>query len=273
MPTASFDSPKPFLKWVGGKRQLMDHLVAALPAHFNRYFEPFVGGGALFFELQPVRAFLWDSNEELIDTYITLRDDVEGVIRHLKRHVYQKEHYYEVRAKRVSRLSPQGRAARMIFLNRTGFNGLYRVNQRGEFNVPFGRHANPRICNEQNLRAVSKSLIGVDLRATSFEAVLKNARKGDFIYLDPPYIPLSKTSNFVAYQKHGFGLDNQEVLADVIEQLDQRGCYIMLSNSDVPWMKKRYRKFHIEKVSASRNVNSKATARGHVGELIVTNYR
>lgn len=250
----------------------MAHLLYSLPLHFNRYFEPFVGGGALFFELQPARAFLWDSNQELIETYTALRDDVEGVIRLLKRHVYEKEYYYQVRSKSVAKLSPQGRAARMIFLNRTGFNGLYRVNSKGQFNVPFGRHKNPCICNTENLRAVSKSLENVDLRATSFERILKIARKGDFVYLDPPYIPLSKTSNFVSYQRHGFGMDNQENLAGVFEQLDKRGCYLMLSNSDVPWIKERYGKFVIQEIRASRNVNSKASERGHVGEVIVTNY-
>lgn len=263
---------KPFLKWVGGKRQVMPHLLAALPKKFNRYFEPFVGGGALFFELQPAQAYLWDSNAELIDTYIVLRDDVEGVIRHLKKHVYSKEHYYHVRSRETNRLSPAGRAARMIYLNRTGYNGLYRVNSKGQFNVPFGRYNNPLICNKEKLRIVSDCLTNVDLQTASFERVLSVAQKGDFIYLDPPYIPLSKTSNFVAYQKIGFGMDNQESLANVFEQLHNRGCCLMLSNSDVPWMKRRYGQFNIKRISATRNVNSKASQRGKVGELIVTNY-
>ncbi len=269
---APIDSPRPFLKWVGGKRQLMPHLMGALPQNFNRYFEPFLGGGALFFELMPVRAFLSDCNMELIETYAAIRDDVEGVIRHLKRHRYTEEHYYRVRAQNVARMSDAGKAARMIYLNRTGFNGLYRVNSKGEFNVPFGRHTNPRICDENNLRAVAASLEDVELRVASFEHTLDSARKDDLIYMDPPYIPLSRTSNFVAYQKHGFGMENQESLAKVFESLDARGCYLMLSNADVPWMKRRYRGYRIRPVRAARCVNARASARGPVGELIVTNY-
>ena len=269
---SAIESAKPFLKWVGGKRQIMHHLMDALPQSFNRYFEPFLGGGALFFELQPVRAFLADANDELIDTYAAVRDDVEGVIRHLKRHRYNQDDYYKVRERNPARLSPAGRAARMIYLNRTGFNGLYRVNSKGLFNVPFGRHANPRICDENNLRCVSASLSDAELAIASFEHVLEYARKGDFIYMDPPYIPLSQTSNFVAYQKHGFGMENQEMLAGMFEKLDKRGCRLMLSNSDVPWMKQRYTGFRIRRICAARCVNSKASARGPVGEVIVTNY-
>ncbi|MBN2718757.1 MAG: DNA adenine methylase [Deltaproteobacteria bacterium] len=269
---AIIGTPKPFLKWVGGKRQVMPHLIAALPGNFNRYFEPFLGGGALFFELQPVRAFLSDTNDELIGTYAAIRDNVGGVIRHLKRHRYTEDYYYQMRDRNPARLSPEGRAARMIYLNRTGFNGLYRVNSKGQFNVPFGRHSNPCICNDDNLRLVAASLAGVALRIASFEHVLEFARKGDLIYMDPPYIPLSQTSNFVAYQKHGFGMDNQEALAEVFEKLDRRGCYVMLSNSDVPWMKRRYAGFRIRRIRAARCVNSKASARGPVGEVIVTNF-
>ncbi|MBN2527247.1 MAG: DNA adenine methylase [Deltaproteobacteria bacterium] len=269
---AAAENPKPFLKWVGGKRQIMNHLTDSLPPRFNRYFEPFVGGGALFFEMQPARAILSDTNDELIGAYTAIRDDVEGVIRHLKRHRYTESHYYEVRSKNLTRMSLAGLAARMIYLNRTGFNGLYRVNSRGEFNVPFGRHSNPRICNVDNLRAVSAALQSVDLRVASFENVLDSARKGDFVYMDPPYIPLSRTSSFVAYQKHGFGMENQEALAKVFAALDARGCYVMQSNSDVPWMRSRYSEYSIRRIRAVRCVNSKASGRGHVGEVIVTNY-
>jgi len=164
------------------------------------------------------------------------------------------------------------RAARMIYLNKTGFNGLYRVNSRGKFNVPFGRHRNPVICDAANLRKVSAALQSVDIIADSFEQVLKRPRQGDFVYMDPPYIPLSRTANFVAYQKRGFGMEQQEQLAQVFEALDAKGCLLMLSNADVDWMRTRYRRFHLHHVRATRNVNSRAADRGPVGELIVTNY-
>lgn len=263
---------RPFLKWVGGKRQIIDDLKRLCPPSFRRYFEPFAGGGALFFALQPRRAVLSDANGELIDTYTAIRDHVEGVIRALKTHVYTSEHYYDVRGLDPAGLSMVQRAARMIYLNKTGFNGLYRVNSRGKFNVPFGRHRNPVICDAANLRKVSAALQSVDIIADSFEQVLKRPRQGDFVYMDPPYIPLSRTANFVAYQKRGFGMEQQEQLAQVFEALDAKGCLLMLSNADVDWMRTRYRRFHLHHVRATRNVNSRAADRGPVGELIVTNY-
>jgi DNA adenine methylase len=263
--------PAPFLKWVGGKRQVLFAIKPLIPAAFNHYFEPFTGGGALFFDLHPEKATLTDLNQELIDTYISVRDNVPQVIKYLKQHIYQKEYYYRIRALNPFKLCPEERAARMIFLNKTGYNGLYRVNSKGIFNVPFGRYANPAICDEPRLLAASRALQKADISCNSFETILITARKGDFIYFDPPYIPVGEQS-FVGYQKKGFGMENQEKLADIFDTLVKRGCFVMLSNSDVPWMRRRYSNYSMYPVKVSRNVNSKAHARGRTGELIITGY-
>ena len=265
--------PRPFLKWVGGKTQLLQYLTEMIPESTGIYHEPFVGGGALFFELAPNRAVLSDLNQELIDCYRAVRDSVEEVIEILKTHRYEKEHFYQVRAVDPWQLSLTERAARMIYLNRTGFNGLYRVNSKGEFNVPFGRYTNPTICDEPNLRACSRRLQGVELLCEPFEAVLTRAKSGDLVYFDPPYIPVSNTSNFTAYEKSGFGMDSQEHLAEIFDELAERGVFAMLSNADVPWMRSRYEEHYLRPIKAARNVNSKADKRGPVSELIVTNYQ
>ncbi len=264
--------PRPFLKWVGGKSQLLTHLLGMIPKDFRTYHEPFVGGGALYFELAPSKAILSDLNRELIDCYTAVQGNVEKVITALKRHRYDKEYYYEIRGQDPFKLSPVKRAARMIYLNRTGFNGLYRVNSKGEFNVPFGRYKDPLICDESNLRACSEQLRRVELKRSSFEKVLKHARERDLVYFDPPYIPLSDTAYFTAYEKSGFGMSNQERLAEVFDELAERGVYVILSNSDVPWMRSRYRAHSIHSVKALRNINSKGDKRGRVGELIVTSF-
>lgn len=264
--------PRPFLKWVGGKTQLLQDLIRCAPSFRGQYLEPFVGGGALFYELLPRRARLSDLNRELIDCYTAVRDQVEAVILALQVHRYEKSYYYEVRDVDPWELGAAERAARMIFLNKTGFNGLYRVNSRGNFNVPFGRYKNPRICHTENLRACAEALQGVKLGCESFEAVLKHARKGDFVYFDPPYVPLSNTANFTAYEKSGFGMSNQEKLAEVFDRLDHMGVFVMLSNSDVPWIHEHYAGHRIRTVMARRSVNSNTRKRGFVGEVVVTNY-
>lgn len=263
--------PKPFLKWVGGKRQLLPDLRLRFPAFDGRYHEPFLGGGAVFFDLGPDRAVLSDRNEELIDCFCAVRDHTDEVIAQLRKHVYEREHYYEVRAVRPEKLTKIQRAARMIYLNKAGFNGLYRVNSKGEFNVPFGRHKNPNICDESNILACAQALQGTTILCRSFEMVETTAEAGDFVYFDPPYIPLSATS-FTSYQRNGFGMYAQELLAKVYELLDKKGVHVMLSNSDVPWIHERFKKFRISLVKARRNVNSVCSGRGFVGEVVVTNY-
>ena len=263
---------KPFLKWVGGKRKVLKWLRDLYPPSYGRYYEPFVGGGAVFFDLGPRRATLSDTNGELIECYCTVRDRVDELIEALKIHVYDKEYYYRIREQDPGDLDPVKRAARMISLNHTGFNGLYRVNSKGKFNVPFGRYVNPTICAEPTLRACSSRLANSRMLEQGFEKVLSSAKKNDFVYLDPPYIPLSKTANFTAYQKRGFGMDNQERLADVFDELSVRGVFAMLSNSNGEWVHGRYSDYKIAEIEAARQINSVSTRRGPVGEIVVTNY-
>ena len=244
-----------------------------LPSSFDRYFEPFLGGGALFFLLQPQTPHLSDINQDLIDTYTTVRDDVDALIQALGVHHNDKEHYYATRAIKPETLAPPQRAARMIFMNRTGFNGLYRVNKKGEFNVPFGKYKNPRICDTVTLRSCANALAHARISHRPFDAVLNDAQKGDFIYFDPPYVPLSPTSQFTSYIPGGFGLQAQEHLADVFRQLTDKGIQVMLSNSDTPLVRKLYSGFPIKQVQASRSINSNASRRGKVNEVIVRNYQ
>jgi DNA adenine methylase len=269
------DQPRPFLKWAGGKTQLLPQLRPLLPPRdrIGRYFEPFVGSAALFFALRPRRAVLSDVNRELVSSYRAIKNDVEGVIRELRAHVYGAEHYYRVRDEvRPASLSPTARAARTIYLNKTCFNGLYRVNRAGRFNVPFGRYTNPSICDADNLRACSLALRHVELAVRDFSDVAKHARAGDFVYFDPPYVPLSDTSDFTSYIPGGFGAAEQQRLAKVFAQLAQSGVHVMLSNSDTPPVRSLYARFHIHPVLASRSINSKITKRGKVGEVVVTSY-
>lgn len=267
--------PRPFLKWVGGKAQLLDQLRPLLPRRFGRYFEPFVGGAALFFDLrarQGAPASLSDVNAELVGCYLAVRDRVEDVIAALRAHTYDEEHYYAVRDLRPAELGPAERAARTIFLNRVGYNGLYRVNRSGRFNVPFGRHTNPRICDAVNLRACSRALRGVSVEERDFSRVLDHAKKGDFVYFDPPYVPLSPTSDFTAYVPGGFREREQRALAEVFAKLARRGVHVMLSNSNAPLVRELYDGFPIDVVYAARSVNSKATGRGKLAEVVVRSY-
>ena len=269
---------RPFVKWAGGKSQLLPQFRALYPEPktIHRYLEPFLGSGAVFFNiqalLQPSHALLWDTNAELIDTFLAVRDQVDDLIEALRRHREQhsESHYYEVRAQ-----SPEARAqraARLIYLNKTGFNGLYRVNSRGLFNVPFGRHLNPRIFDEDLLRASSAALQKAELHSRDFRDLASVARKGDFIYFDPPYHPRSKTSYFTSYTVGSFGEKDQRDLAEIYAKLDQRGCLLMLSNSDTPLIRELYAGFHIHHVSARRTINSNSEKRGPISEVVVLNY-
>ena len=268
----------PFVKWVGGKGRLLSQLRPLLPSGVEhmRHVEPFVGGGALFFSRRPGRALLTDINPTLVAAYTAIRDDVERVIGALRglagRH--SKESYYQVRERynQSRRISTSKRVAMFIYLNKTCFNGLHRVNRKGEFNVPVGSYKNPRILNEDGLRAASRALEGTQLKCAPFDAVLENAKPGDFVYFDPPYEPVSQTASFTSYARDGFAQDDQTRLRDVYKALDRRGCKLMLSNSDVPFIRSLYNNFQIDTVAAPRAINCDAKKRGKVSEVIVRNY-
>lgn len=276
------EKPKPFVKWVGGKRQLLRQfrdLGLYPPEDFdpitNTYYEPFVGGGAVFFDLLPMKAELSDLNYELVTTYNVIKNNVDELIKSLKKHKYEKEYYLKLRAKDPKKLSDIEVASRFIYLNRTGFNGMYRVNSRGEFNVPFGKYTNPIICDEENLRRASKALQKVTVKQRDYKNVLKKAKKGDFVYFDPPYYPVSKTASFTSYTAEAFLEDEQTELRDTFVELHKRGCFVMLSNSNTPFINKIYSGIpgvKISKVSAGRAINSKASGRGKIAEVLVTNY-
>jgi DNA adenine methylase len=241
-----------------------------------RHVEPFVGGGALFFSRRPGRALLTDINSSLVGAYAAIRDDLSGVISALralaKRH--SKEGYYEVRQRynQGQRLSPAKRAAMFIYLNKTCFNGLHRVNRKGEFNVPVGSYKNPRILNEEGLQAASRALKHAHLECAPFDALLEKAKPGDFVYFDPPYEPVSQTASFTSYARDGFSQEDQARLRDVYKALDRRGCKLMLSNSDVPFIRSLYSEFEVETVAAPRAINCDAKGRGKVREVVVRNY-
>lgn len=277
------DKPRPFVKWVGGKRQLLKQfreLNLYPPECFNpesnTYFEPFVGGGAVFFDLLPKHAELSDTNRELVITYNVIKDNVDGLIKSLKKHIYNKEYYLRVRAQDINELSDIEIASRFIFLNRTGFNGMYRVNKSGQFNVPFGRYKNPLICDENNLRKASEALQGITITHRDYKGVLKLARTGDFIYFDPPYYPLNPTSSFTAYTAKGFFEKEQIELRDTFVKLHERGCFVMLSNSDTLFINELYSGLEgvsVNKIIAGRAINSKGSKRGKINEVLITNYQ
>ncbi|EJO7700311.1 adenine-specific dna methyltransferase [Carnobacterium maltaromaticum] len=274
---------KPFLKWAGGKRQLLPTIRDYYPEEFNKYLEPFVGAGAVFMDLQHKNVVINDFNEELINAYVSIRDDVEGLIEFLKKHEINnsKEYFYEVREYdrngTVGKMGATERASRLIYLNKTCFNGLFRVNSSGEFNVPFGNYKNPNIADETTLRAVSKYLNknNVSIINGDYKEAVKKARKGDFLYFDPPYAPItSDRQSFVGYTLNGFGEKEQEELRDVFVKLDKMGCYVMLSNSSVPLIHELYNDYKDTTVvlGATRMINSNASKRGKVDEVLVMNY-
>lgn len=272
---------RPFLKWAGGKQQLLRQLSPLLPPSFAGYAEPFVGSGALFFHLRTTgrlrgRVMLSDSNPDLINTYQVIRDDIEGLIDLLaghRRH-HSREHYYDIRAldRNGRSLDAVERAARTIYLNRTCYNGLYRVNRRGQFNVPMGSYRNPTILQERVLRAAHSALQGVVLETRDYRSLHREFGPGDFVYFDPPYQPSSDTANFTSYTADAFGEDDQRRLATFFNELTDRGVYCMLSNSHTPLIRELYQGFRIEKVRARRMINSKGNGRGEVNELVVLNY-
>jgi DNA adenine methylase len=264
---------KPPLKWVGGKTQLLPELMKRVPAGFGTYFEPFLGGGALFFTLQPKAAYLNDANEELMNLYRVIRDKVEKLIDELGSGDYMndEETFYAIRSDRRT-IDDVLRAARTVYLNKTCFNGLYRVNARGGFNSPFGRYKNPTICDEANLRAVSLALQGAELREGEYSHdVLNFAVPGDFVYFDPPYIPLTKTSSFTAYTPGKFGLPEHIALRDTALQLKESGVHVLLSNSvtRTTWELYADHGFTLDLVEARRSINANGSGRGAIKEYLI----
>jgi DNA adenine methylase len=270
----------PFIKWAGGKTQLLTAFESLYPPadKVERFIEPFLGGGSVFFHvrrfLKPRRAMLFDRNPDLITTYRAIKDDPATVIDLLLalKAKHSEAHYYKVRAQDASTLTETQQAARFIYLNKTCYNGLYRVNSRNQFNVPMGRYVRPTIVDPANIQSVAKSLAGVHLGHKAFPHVKRVARSGDFVYFDPPYDPVSASASFTAYTTHSFTSDDQAELARTYEELDQRGCLLMLSNSDTPLIRKLYSKFRIHRVPARRSINTRADKRGSVWEVVVTNY-
>ncbi|GAC1346423.1 MAG: DNA adenine methylase [Myxococcales bacterium] len=261
----------PFIKWVGGKTSLLPELLKHVPARVRRYHEPFVGGGALFFATAPRRAILSDNNPELVHAYQQVRDDASAVLDELSRHVYERPHFEAVRALEPSRLRPAERAARFIYLNKTCFNGLWRVNRAGRFNVPIGRYKDPRFCDPGTLLRASHALQDVEIVHQPFERALALAGAGDFVYLDPPYDPVSPTASFASYTAGGFSWDDQKRLAVACIALNRRGVRFLLSNSATGRIRELYKHFEQRVVRAPRHINSKAAGRGHVDEILVFN--
>jgi DNA adenine methylase len=269
-----------FLKWAGGKLQLIEQFKNIFPRNFRNYYEPFIGSGAVFFyvksKLKPNKVILSDTNDELINCFVIVRDKpselVESLLNHKKKH--SREYYYAVRNIKSDSLDSVNMAARMIYLNKTCFNGLYRVNSKGQFNVPFGDHKNPSIFDQIILLKASQLLQGVHLQAMTFEKVLDFAGKDDFVYFDPPYIPVSKTSSFTRYSKTDFSAKEQKRLSEIFRLLDSRGCFIMLSNSDHALTRELYGDYEKNTVvvRAKRLINSVGSKRGAIKELVVTNY-
>ena len=268
----------PIVKWVGGKTKLLPELRARLPKTYKRYFEPFAGGAALFFALEPANAVLGDLNDALIDTYRAVQQAVDDVIEelavHRKKHV-REEYYYEVRSawnEGQWQNDAVGHASAFLYLNKTCFNGLWRVNKKGEFNTPRGDYKNPTIFDPTALRAASHVLKTAVLLEEGYAKTSEAASKGDFVYFDPPYDPISKTSNFTAYTKDAFGDKQQEELALHAETLHRRGVHVMLSNNDTPFIRNLYRGYCIDTVQCGRSINSKGDKRGKVDEVIITSY-
>jgi DNA adenine methylase len=269
---------KPFVKWAGGKSKLLDELLSRVPGHVGTYAEPFAGGAALFFALASDatrsfdRAILADQNEDLVACYRAVKNDVDGLIRALKELPHDRDTFYRIREEDPAGKSDVERGARLVYLNRTCFNGLWRVNASGKFNVPFGRYENPRIVDEEGLRLASQALARAEIVRADFEDATRGLGAGDFVYFDPPYIPLTKTASFTAYASGGFGPKDQERLTRVLGELRERHVLGMLSNADTEDARALYRDFAVQVVKAPRAINSNAKKRGKVNELLVTSW-
>ncbi|HAC62104.1 MAG TPA: DNA methyltransferase [Cyanothece sp. UBA12306] len=272
---------KPFLKWAGGKRQLMPEIRKNMPKNYNIYYEVFIGGGALLFNLQPSQAVINDSNKELINCYEVIRDNPEELIENLKEYKNNKTHFYRIREldrnpQEYSKLSHVEKASRIIYLNKTCYNGLFRVNSQGQFNVPFGKYKKPDIVNETVIKAVSKYLKENEIKILNgdFARALNYAEKGDFIYLDPPYDPVSDTASFTGYDVNGFNKQEQKRLKEIVDKLHQKGAKILLSNSCTDFICDLYNNEYYRqiKISAIRSINSQGNKRGKIDEILIKNY-
>lgn len=271
---------QPFTKWTGGKRQLLGELRSYMPETYGRYFEPFVGGGALFFDLAPEQAVINDFNEELINAYRQIKNNPAELINLLIKHKENnsKDYYLALRSAdrdgRISRMTGVERAARILYMLRVDFNGLYRVNSKNQFNVPYGRYKNPKIVDVDLLYQISEYLNenDIEILQTDFAEAIKDAQTGDFVYFDPPYIPLNETSSFTSYTHEGFSYEEQVRLRDTFKELTERGVYAMLSNSSSPLVEELYKDFNIYFVEAQRTNGAKSSSRGKISEIIVTNY-
>lgn len=266
----------PIVKWAGGKTKLLSRIRGRMPATIRTYAEPFAGGAALFYALandgEFKRAILADRNEDLVACYRAVRDSVDRLIEELRQYRYDQELFYAVRDRDPSKMNDVERGARFLFLNRTCFNGLWRVNASGKFNVPFGRYKNPRIIDEPGLRAAARAFAKADIRNADFAEVTKDLRPGDFAYFDPPYVPLSKTADFTAYAEGGFGPEDQARLVETFRHLKARGVPAMISNADTEETRALYREFAVHQVEAPRSINADASKRGNTTELLVLNW-
>lgn len=269
----------PILKWVGGKRQLLSEIIPLIDESCDNYVEPFIGGGAVLFRLQPKKAIINDYNTELINVYKTVRDDLDGLVALLKKHekYNSSDYYYEVRAldrtPDFDKMSNSEKAARIIYLNKTCYNGLYRVNSLGQFNSPYGKYKNPNIVNEVVLRAISKYLNGneISIRSGDYKDVLNDIEKNSFVYLDPPYMPISSSSSFTGYTEGGFGYDKQVELKEECDKLNSKGVHFLQSNSDCEEIRELYKAYRIKVVKAKRAINSDAKKRGQINEVLIYN--
>jgi len=273
-------SVAPILKWVGGKRQLLTEIVNHLPKNIKkyRYFEPFVGGGAVLFSLQPQNAVINDFNDELINVYHVIKSHVDELIIDLQKHTNDADYFYNIRScdrtSEFQKLTPIQRASRILYLNKTCFNGLYRVNKAGEFNAPFGRYKNPNIVNESTLIAVNKylNINDIIIQSGDYAEILKLADSKSFVYLDPPYHPISENSNFTGYVQGGWNDSDQVRLKDVCDQLTRKGVKFLQSNSSSLFIKELYKDYHISTVKAIRAINSNGEDRGAIDEFLIQNY-
>jgi DNA adenine methylase len=266
-------TPRPILKWAGGKSRLVPRILQLLPERVDTYYEPFAGGAAVLFSLAHAqrfkRAVLSDRNKDLVDVYRAVKTKVTSLIDLLETYSHSRDEYYRIRALDPTQLDLVERAARIIYLNRTGYNGLYRVNSAGRFNVPFGRYKDPKFCDPPRLLAASQVLKPVRLEVADFEEICSQAKAGDGVYFDPPYLPVSKTSSFAAYHHQTFSIQDHERLARAFARLEAKGIAALLSNSSTPVSKKLYENFSYQTVHVSRPINSRASGRGTVPELLV----
>ena len=280
---SNFTKYQPFVKWVGGKRGLLSQIVPLIPKEFNNYFEPFVGGGALFFELYSLgllkdkNVYLFDINSELINAYNIVKSNPSDLVKELKKfkEKHSKEFYYEVRAwdreEKFLKRSEIERATRFIYLNKTCFNGLYRVNSKGYHNVPIGSYKNPNICDELVIYNASEALQNATILNSSYKEVLLHAKENDFVYFDPPYYPLTPTSSFTSYNENTFLDKEQKELFEAFDKLAKQNSHVMHSNSDTDFINELYKEFEIRNIQANRFINSKSSGRGKISEVLVKN--